>query len=102
MGVTLVPDAGFWAYGGEDSDGGLFDELVADRALSDGAGGLVDDWSVMTITGTRPPPLVLPGLVYDPPRNVLMLFGGQLRDGGLSGETWEYSLPQNQWTKRAP
>jgi MYXO-CTERM domain-containing protein len=50
----------------------------------------------------RPPGRSAYAVVYDTCRQVVVLFGGLLRDGGLTGETWEWDGAAQTWTNPAP
>lgn len=47
-----------------------------------------------------PPPRHHAGMVYFPPNQSIVLFGGVGRDGTLLGDTWELSLASGTWTAR--
>ena len=47
-----------------------------------------------------PPPRHHAGMIYFPPNQSIVLFGGVGRDGTLLGDTWELSLASSTWTAR--
>ena len=53
-------------------------------------------------TGCGPPPLCGEGLVYDPAREQIILFGGTGAGGTLNAETWLYSTRTHKWSKANP
>jgi hypothetical protein len=48
-----------------------------------------------------PPPRHHAGMVYFPPNQSVVLFGGVGSDGTVLGDTWELSLASNTWSARA-
>jgi N-acetylneuraminic acid mutarotase len=50
-----------------------------------------------------PPPMANHSMTYDPKRNTIFLFGGELEalySNKISGDTWVYDSKQNTWIKK--
>jgi hypothetical protein len=52
--------------------------------------------------GCGPPPLCGEGLVYDPERQLVVLFGGAGTHGILNEDTWIYNTQTHKWNKANP
>jgi len=86
-------------YGGNDGDpvDSYYPE-VRQFLLSTSSWG-----SSVSVAGTVPPGRNSPTLIYDPVRDRMLVFGGNLKDSGTTQELWQLSLSGTPtWTHLAP
>jgi hypothetical protein len=80
--------------------GGLVDSSPSDETWEWDVAAGDSGWSRIVSSGAVPPPRSDPMMVYDAPRERMILFGGRGADRLPLGDTWEYD--GNQWIQISP